>query len=152
MENFAPPQQRQAVRSPLDAARVIAAGAAFRQLLRFVVAGFAVTLFSAAIYAAAVALGTAPLAANVISHGCGMCVGYAVHSRWSFAAERDGGEASMMLRFLLASGFSFLLNSLWVWLAVELLRLPPLAPLPAMIVLTPLISFVVNRHWVFRAA
>lgn|GEM_PF-282771 len=152
MENFTPPRQVLAARSPLDAARVIAAGAGFRQLVRFVIAGMAVTLFSAALYAAAVALDIAPLAANLISHGCGMCVGYAVHSRWSFAAQRGGGEVPMMLRFLLASGFAFMLNSLWVWLAVAVLRLPPLAPLPAMIVLTPLISFIVNRHWVFRAA
>jgi putative flippase GtrA len=58
----------------------------------------------------------------------------------------------MIVRFLLASGFAFLLNSLWVWTAVDLLRLPPLAPLPAMMVLTPLCSFLLNRSWVFKTA
>jgi putative flippase GtrA len=51
-----------------------------------------------------------------------------------------------------ASGFAFLLNSFWVWLAIDAMRLPPLAPLPAMVVLTPLCSFILNRSWVFRAA
>jgi putative flippase GtrA len=128
------------------------ASEAFRQLVRFLVAGVGVTLFSAIIYSACVLFGLAPLAANVVSHGCGMAVGYAVHSRWSFAADTGQGERAMVLRFLLASGFSFLLNSLWVWLAVDLLRLPPLAPLPAMIFLTPAASFALNRYWVFRAA
>ena len=128
------------------------AGEAFGQLLRFLVAGVGVTLFSAIIYTLCVGLGVAPLAANLVSHCCGMAVGYAVHSRWSFNADTAGGERAMIVRFLAASGFAFALNSLWVWIAVDMLRLPPLAPLPAMMVLTPLCSFILNRCWVFKAA
>lgn len=128
------------------------ASEAFRQLLRFVVGGMAVTLFSAAIYASVVWLGVYALAANVISHGCGMAAGYAVHSRWSFKADTEDGERAMIVRFLIASAFAFLLNSLWVWLAVDVLRFHPLSPLPAMVVLTPLMSFALNRYWVFKAA
>jgi putative flippase GtrA len=138
--------------SNLAALAEFAGSEAFRQLVRFVVAGMAVTLFSAAIYASVVDLGVAPLAANLVSHGCGMAVGYAVHSRWSFNADTHNGERAMIVRFLLASGFAFLLNSFWVWLAIDAMRLPPLAPLPAMVVLTPLCSFILNRTWVFRAA
>ncbi len=130
----------------------LVASEGFRQLLRFVVGGMAVTLFSALIYSAVVFAGVLPLAANVISHGCGMAAGYAVHSRWSFKADTDEGERAMIVRFLIASAFAFLLNSLWVWLAVDVMRLHPLAPLPAMIVLTPLMSFALNRYWVFKAA
>jgi putative flippase GtrA len=125
---------------------------AFGQLLRFLVAGVGVTLFSAIIYTICVAFGVAPLAANLVSHGCGMAVGYAVHSRWSFNADTSGGERAMIVRFLVASGLAFALNSLWVLIAVDMLRLPPLAPLPAMILLTPLCSFILNRCWVFKAA
>ncbi len=124
----------------------------FRQLARFVIGGMAVTLFSALIYSAVVFAGVFPLAANVVSHGCGMAAGYAVHSRWSFKADTEDGERAMIVRFLIASAFAFLLNSLWVWLAVDVLRMHPLAPLPAMIVLTPLMSFALNRYWVFKAA
>ena len=138
--------------APLAALTEFAASEAFRQLVRFVVAGMAVTLFSAAIYTALVHVGLAPLAANLVSHGCGMAVGYTVHSRWSFNADTDGGERAMIVRFLVASGFAFLLNSCWVWLAIDAMGLPPLAPLPAMVVLTPLCSFILNRTWVFRAA
>jgi putative flippase GtrA len=138
-------------RTRLDIAELLASDG-FRQLLRFVVGGLAVTLFSAAIYATAVWLDVLPLAANVISHGCGMAAGYAVHSRWSFKADTDDGERAMIVRFLIASAFAFLLNSLWVWLAVDVMRLHPLTPLPAMVVLTPLFSFALNRYWVFRAA
>ena len=124
----------------------------FRQLARFVVGGLAVTLFSALIYSAVVFAGVFPLAANVVSHGCGMAAGYAVHSRWSFKADTEDGERAMIVRFLIASAFAFFLNSLWVWLAVDVMRMHPLSPLPAMIVLTPLMSFALNRYWVFKAA
>jgi putative flippase GtrA len=39
-----------------------------------------------------------------------------------------------------------------VWFLVSTLHLPPLAPVPFMILATPWISFLLNRHWVFRAA
>lgn len=139
-------------RTAFAALAEVMASEAFRQLVRFVIAGMAVTLFSAAIYAAFVHAGTAPFTANVVSHGCGMVAGYAVHSRWSFNAEKREGERAMIARFLCASGFAFLLNSCWVWLAVDTMRLPPLAPLTAMVVLTPLCSFILNRTWVFKAA
>src|SRR5206468_8467681 len=118
---------------------------AFRQLVRYILAGLGVTLFAALIYsAAATLLRIPPLAANALSSLCGITASYAVHSRWSFAPERDGGEAGMMLRFLLAAAFAFALNSFWVWLATGLLHLPPIAPVPAMIFVTPLASFLLN--------
>ena len=33
-----------------------------------------------------------------------------------------------------------------------ILQLPPLTPVPLMMFVTPWISFLLNRHWVFRAA
>lgn len=126
---------------------------AFRQLVRYVFAGLAVTFLAALIYsAAATFLRIPPLAANALSSLCGIAASYAVHSRWSFAAERAGGEAGMMLRFLVAAAFAFALNSLWVWLATSVLHLPPIAPVPAMIFVTPLASFLLNRYWVFDVA
>jgi putative flippase GtrA len=126
---------------------------AFWQLVRFAVAGLGVTLFSVMVYsAAAVLLKVPPLVANTMSWLCGVGAGYAVHSRWSFAADRGAGEGSMILRFLTASGFAFALNSFWVWALTGPLHLPPLAPVPAMMFATPLASFLLNRYWVFRAA
>ena len=129
------------------------ASAAFWQLVRYAVAGLGVTMFAAFIYtAAATLLGVPPLASNGVSSLCGVTASYAVHSRWSFAPDREGGEAGMMLRFLAAAAFAFALNSFWVWLATGLLHLPPIAPVPAMIFVTPLASFLLNRYWVFEVA
>jgi putative flippase GtrA len=136
-------------RSAAEALRPLLASEAFVQLVRFAVAGLGVTLFSAGIYLlAATALHVPPLVANTISTGCGVCVGYLVHSRWSFRAD-GGREALTVARFLLAAAGAFALNSLWVWLAVHLLHLPAWTPVMGMVFATPLASFAVNRYWVF---
>jgi putative flippase GtrA len=141
------------LRSTIMAVHPALATEAFWQLVRYIVAGLGVTLFAALIYSAAATLfAVPPLAANALSSLCGVTASYAIHSRWSFAPERDGGEAGMMLRFLVAAAFAFALNSFWVWLATGLLHLPAIAPVPAMIFVTPLASFLLNRYWVFEVA
>jgi putative flippase GtrA len=125
---------------------------ATRQLIRYAFAGFCITQLAACIYSALVFfLQLDPLAANVLSTGCGLSAGYVVHSRWSFAtaATNEGWQVG---RFLLASFFAFVINSMWVWFLVKNLRLPPLTPVPFMMFATPWISFLLNRHWVFKAA
>lgn len=125
---------------------------AARQLLRYAFAGFCVTQLAAAAYSAfVIAFATHPLLANCMSTALGLCIGYLVHSRWSFAAGNDG-EGLQVARFLMASAIAFAINSFWVWLLVITLHFSPLAPVPMMMLVTPWISFLLNRHWVFRAA
>src|SRR4051794_36389262 len=126
---------------------------ATRQMLRYAFAGFCITQFAAGIYTALVFfLHIDALFANVLSTGCGLCAGYMVHSRWSFATDTSANEAWQVGRFLLASFIAFAVNTTWVWLFVKKLHLPPLAPVPLMMLATPWISFLLNRHWVFKAA
>ena len=125
----------------------------FGQLVRFAIGGFGVTIFAVLVYVGfASGLHVHPLVANVISYAAGFAASYTVHSRWSFGADRRGEEGTTLLRFVVASGIAFTLNSFWVWLTTIALHLSPLAPVPAMMFVTPLISFVLNRWWVFRAA
>ena len=126
---------------------------AFVQLVRFAIGGLGVTLFSVLVYLGfAIPLHVAPLIANALSYAAGLAAGYTVHSRWSFRAGKPGEEGRMIVRFLVASGFAFALNNLWVWLATVPFHLSPLAPVPGMVFATPLASFMLNRYWVFRVA
>lgn len=126
---------------------------ATQQLIRYAFAGLCVTQFAALVYSAvALMLRTDPLIANLVSTAFGMCAGYLVHSRWSFATGATGAESLQVGRFLLASLFAFLINSSWVLLLVNVMHLPALAPVPLMMLATPWISFLLNRHWVFKAA
>lgn len=132
-------------------AEALLAHEAFGQLLRFAVAGLGVTLFAAGVYLlVAMQLRIAPLMANTVSTLCGVGLGYVVHSRWSFRAS-NGDHAPQVMRFLVAAGAAFALNSFWVWLAVHALKLPAWTPVTGMVFVTPLVSFAANRYWVFAS-
>jgi putative flippase GtrA len=125
-----------------------------KQLVRYAIAGFCVTQLATVVYSALVLfLHVNALQANAVSTGFGLCAGYVAHSRWSFAGSGSGAaEHAKVGRFLLSSLVAFIINSTWVWLLVSILQLPPLTPVPLMMFVTPWISFLLNRHWVFRAA
>jgi len=124
-----------------------------RQLVRYAFAGFCVTQFAAAVYSALVVIvAVNPLLANVLSTSCGLCAGYLVHSRWSFAGRKSNGWHVQVMRFLITTLFAFLINTAGVWLLVVRLHLSPLTPVPLMMFVTPWISFLLNRYWVFGAA
>jgi putative flippase GtrA len=54
-------------------------------------------------------------------------------------------------RFLTAAAVAFGINTFWIWLTTKQLGLPPLAPVPLMMAATPILSFLLNRYWVFKA-
>jgi putative flippase GtrA len=131
----------------------ILANPAARQLLRYAFAGFCVTQLAALVYSGLVyAAHMLPLRANVASTAFGLCIGYVVHDRWSFAGGSAKDEPGKVARFLVTSGVALSVNSAWVWLLVNHFQLSPLAPVPMMMFVTPWVSFFVNRHWVFKAA
>lgn len=121
------------------------------QLIRYGVSGVGLTLFYSAVYLAALDLaGMAPLVANTIAFLLTVALGYIVHSRWSF---RDHGDrdapARNTSRFLAVNVMGFALNSFWVWLIAEQLALSPRLPLLPIVLVTPWISFWLNRRWTF---
>jgi len=124
-----------------------------KQFVRYVIAGFCISQFAALIYSTLTMFAhVAPLASNALSTACGVSLGYVVHNYWSFADGTAPNDPSKLARFLTSAGINFAVNSTWVWLLVSFLRLPPLAPVPFMMFVTPWVSFFVNRHWVFKAA
>ncbi|HET9353533.1 MAG TPA: GtrA family protein [Sphingomicrobium sp.] len=121
------------------------------QLVRFIVSGAAVTALGVAVYAlVALALRWHPQLGNFLAYVVAMATGYLMHSRWSF---RDhGGERThgTKVRFVIVSLVSYALNSFWVWLLTEALDLDPAWPILPMLFVTPAVTFVLNRQWVFR--
>ena len=121
------------------------------QLVRFGITGAFVTALGVAVYAIVVTvLNWHPQVGNVLAYVTAMATGYLLHSSWSF---RDhGGERTnaTKAKFLLVSLISYAVNAFWVWLLFTYLRLGELAPILPMLFVTPLITFVLNRQWVFR--
>jgi len=121
------------------------------QLARFVISGAFVTALGVGVYAL-VALGLRwhPQLGNFLAYAVAMATGYFMHSRWSF---RDhGGERThaTKVRFVIVSLISYALNSLWVWLFTSALGLDPAWPILPMLFVTPAVTFLLNRQWVFR--
>ena len=121
------------------------------QLARFIVSGAFVTALGVGVYAL-VAIGVRwhPQLGNFLAYVVAMATGYLMHSRWSF---RDhGGERThgTKLRFVTVSLASLALNSFWVWLLYTQLDWGRGAPIVPMLFVTPVVTFVLNRQWVFR--
>jgi putative flippase GtrA len=133
-------------------AQQVLAHPASRQLIRYVIAGLLVTQFATLIYSMLVVQHVMPYLANVGSTACGLVAGYTVHSRWSFKDGRKDSETLQLGRFLTASAVAFAINNFWIFLTVKQLGLGPLAPVPLMMAATPVLSFLLNRYWVFKAA
>jgi putative flippase GtrA len=126
-------------------------GEMLRQLLRFAISGGIVTLLGAGAYwVTATFLGIAPLIANVIGYAVAVVTGYVMHSRFSFAGHGSRDNLARTTgRFVIVSLVSLGLNSFWVWLLTGALGGETWWPVPPMLLVTPLVTFSLNRKWVF---
>jgi putative flippase GtrA len=121
------------------------------QLTRFVISGAAVTALGVGVYAiVALVLRWHPQLGNFLAYAVAMATGYVMHSRWSFRDHGAERTHATKVRFLIVSLISYALNSLWVWLLFTHLELGRAAPILPMLFVTPAVTFVLNRQWVFR--
>jgi putative flippase GtrA len=121
------------------------------QLLRFVISGALVTALGVGVYAiVALILRWHPQVGNVLAYVTAMATGYVMHSRWSFRDHGGDRTHATRLRFFTVSLISYALNSFWVWLLFTHLALGRGAPIVPMLFVTPVVTFFLNRQWVFR--
>lgn len=121
------------------------------QLIRFVVSGAFVTALGVGVYAlVALALRWHPQLANLLAYAVAMATGYIMHSEWSFRGHGGERTHATKVRFFAVSLVSYALNSFWVWLFTTPMRLDPAWPILPMLFVTPVVTFVLNRQWVFR--
>jgi putative flippase GtrA len=121
------------------------------QLVRFGLAGIALTILVAAGYwLLATFFGVEPMLSLALNYVVFTGVGYLTHSRFSFKGHgsRDN-EAVRTMRFFLVNGIGFLVNQFFVWLLVKQLDGPTWWPVVPIIFVTPLVTFALNRRWVF---
>ena len=126
--------------------------ALFWQLARYGLTGLTVTAIQAAIYWTLAALvDVDPQLANVAGYLAAVIVGYVLHGTFTFRNKaREDRNAGRVVRFVAVSLASLAINAMWVWLCVSRMGWAEWTPIPAMILLTPAIVFVLNRQWVFR--
>ena len=121
------------------------------QLARFVVSGAFVTALGVGVYAlVALVLRWHPQLGNFLAYVVAVASGYVMHSQWSFRGHGGDRTHATRIRFVIVSLISYALNSLWVWLLFSQLQLGRAAPIVPMLFVTPAVTFLLNRQWVFR--
>ncbi|HET9428268.1 MAG TPA: GtrA family protein [Allosphingosinicella sp.] len=121
------------------------------QLVRFGVAGVLLTILVAGGYCVlATFFGVEPMLSLTLNYLVVTGIGYWLHSRFSFRGHgsRDN-EAVRTARFFAVNTFGFLVNQLFVWLLVKHLGGPTWWPVLPILFVTPLVTFALNRRWVF---
>ena len=121
------------------------------QLIRFVIAGGITTGLYTLVYSPLAGFGvTSEQVANICGYLVAMGSGYLLHSRWSFRGH--GAEATKTSwRFFMVSLVSFGLNTVFIWIFTDdaMLAGPWWWPLIPILFVTPLVTFALNRFWVF---
>jgi putative flippase GtrA len=119
------------------------------QLARFIIAGGIVTALGVAVYAfVALVLRWHPQIGNLLAYIAAMATGYVLHSQWSFRGHGTRTR-STGVKFIIVSLLSLAMNSFWVWLLTEPMGLSPAWPILPMLFVTPAMTFILNRQWVF---
>src|SRR3982751_683865 len=121
------------------------------QLIRFIISGATVTALGVGVYAiVALVLRWHPQLGNVLAYLVAMATGYIMHSKWSFRGHGAERTHATKARFVTVSLISYALNSFWVWLLFTYLQWGRAAPMVPMLFVTPVVTFTLNRQWVFR--
>jgi len=121
------------------------------QLIRYGLAGLAITLAAAGSYWAITdLLHIDPMVSYGIVFLVFSGISYITHGEYSFRGhgERDRHHIRMG-RFLAINVLGFLVNQLFIWLLVKELGGPTWWPTIPMVFLTPLLTFALHRRFVY---
>jgi putative flippase GtrA len=122
-------------------------------MIRFGIVGGFSTLLYAIIYWPLATYVMPPVAAVVVAFAIAVCVGYVLHSRWSFRGHgRRERTAREQTRFLIVQSIGMALNAAFTWVLTgpsSLFHGPTWWPLVPAVIVTPLATFLLNRQWVF---
>jgi putative flippase GtrA len=120
------------------------------QVVRFGLVGGFVTALGAVVYLVAAYAGVPPLLANLLNYLVAMAAGFVLHSKVSFRGHgaRDN-VVKRSGRFVVVSLISLALNSFFVWAMTGPLGWPLWSPVLTMIFVVPVVTFTLQRKWVF---
>ena len=121
------------------------------QVIRFGMTGVLLTLLVAGGYwIAADVFGVEPMLSMTLNYLVFTALGYVLHSRFSFKGHgaRDNPQ-TRTVRFFIVNTTGFLTNQFFVWLLVKQMDGPVWWSVIPIVFVTPLLTFSLNRRWVF---
>lgn len=121
------------------------------QLVRFGLTGGLLTVLVAGGYwLVAELLHVEPMLSLTLNFVVFTGLGYLLHSRFSFRGHGSRDKApARTARFFTVNVIGFLANQFFVWLLVKQLDGPTWWPVLPILFVTPLLTFALNRRWVF---
>lgn len=121
------------------------------QLVRFALTGGLLTVLVAGGYwLLATFARVEPMLSMTINYLLFTGLGYILHSRFSFKGHGARDKAGLRtLRFFTVNSAGFISNQFFVWLLVHQLGGPTWWPVIPILFVTPLLTFALNRRWVF---
>ncbi len=123
------------------------------QLVRFGIAGGFTSMVYSLVYLPLTAYVFPPrqaVAAVPFAFAVAVVVGFFLHSRWSFRGHAKEPGAGRHVKFVIVQGAGLGLNALVTWIGTALFHLHPWIPLIPAVLLAAMLSFVLNRLWVFN--
>lgn len=123
------------------------------QLVRFGIAGGLSSVVYSLVYLPLTRFvfpGSRAVLAVPFAFAVAVTVGFFLHSKWSFKdhGTRAPGFAQHG-KFVTVQASGLLLNAVVTWVGTALLHLPPWVPLIPAIFLAAIVTFMLNRFWVF---
>jgi putative flippase GtrA len=121
------------------------------QVVRFGLTGVLLTLLVAGGYwLFATAFGVEPMLAFTLNFLVFTGLGYVLHSRFSFRGHGDRGRtATRAARFFTVNVIGFLTSQFFIWVLVKQMGGPVWWSVIPIVFVTPLVTFSLNRQWVF---
>lgn len=127
------------------------------QYARFGTIGLTAATVHVLLFAGAIEIADlAPLVANVFAFGVAVLVSFFGHFQWTFRGETAGGGRQRrriaFARFIIVALTAFALNSLAVYVVVNLLAWPYQYATVLMLSVVPLVVFALSKFWAFAPA
>ena len=121
------------------------------QIVRFGLSGGLLTLFTAGGYwAVATFVGIDPNLSLLLVFIVAASLGYFLHSEFSFRGHGARDRAHIRtIRFFVTTTLGFMANQFFVWLLVKQMDGPTWWPVIPMVLVTPILTFTLNKRWVF---
>ena len=121
------------------------------QIFRFGVSGGLLTLFVAGGYwVVATFLHVDPNLSLLLVFLVAAAIGYVLHSEFSFRGHGARDRAHIRtIRFFVTTTLGFVANQFFVWLLVKQMGGPTWWPVIPIVIVSPILTFTLNRRWVF---
>lgn len=122
-----------------------------KQLVRFGIVGLTLTAINAVIYLSLLRFDVNPYVAQTFAYGIALLFAFRFHGNFTFKGHGSRAQpVKQFARFLVVNLVGYSTNQGFIWLLTVHYGLPSSAAVVPMVLVTPILTFLLQRLWVFR--